>query len=81
MPRRIVDYTDAYATWNFVSSIGAFISGAGTLIFVYLIYEAFVAKRQCPRQSVGTRRDHARMDRAVAGAVPHVRDPAAHFRR
>ena len=45
MPRRIVDYTEAYATWNFVSSIGAFIAGAGTLIFVYLLYEAFAAKR------------------------------------
>ena len=30
---------------EFVSSIGAFISGVGTLIFVYLIYEAFEAKR------------------------------------
>jgi cytochrome c oxidase subunit I len=46
MPRRVVDYTSAYATWNFVSSIGAYISGAGTLIFLYVIYEAFVAKRQ-----------------------------------
>ena len=45
MPRRIIDYTDAYWLWNFVSSIGAFISGAGTLVFLYLIYEAFAAKR------------------------------------
>jgi cytochrome c oxidase subunit 1 len=45
MPRRIVDYTDAYATWNFVSSVGAFVSGVGTVIFIYLIYEAFTAKR------------------------------------
>ena len=45
MPRRIIDYTDAYAFWNLVSSLGAYISGAGTIVFVYLIYEAFQAKR------------------------------------
>ena len=45
MPRRLIDYTDAYAFWNFVSSVGAYISGAGALVFVYLIYEAFKAKR------------------------------------
>ncbi len=45
MPRRVVDYTEAYALWNMVSSIGAFISGVGTIVFVYLIYEAFAAKR------------------------------------
>jgi cytochrome c oxidase subunit 1 len=45
MPRRVIDYTDAYAAWNMVSSFGAFISGASTVVFVYLIYEAFKAKR------------------------------------
>jgi cytochrome c oxidase subunit 1 len=48
MPRRVVDFTDAYALWNMVSSIGAFISGAGTVVFVYLLYEAFAAKRHAP---------------------------------
>ncbi|MFY9970184.1 MAG: cytochrome c oxidase subunit I [Roseiarcus sp.] len=45
MPRRVVDYTDAYWMWNFVSSCGAFISGAGTIVFLYVIYDAFAAKR------------------------------------
>jgi cytochrome c oxidase subunit 1 len=45
MPRRVIDYADAYWLWNFVSSIGAFISGIGTLVFLYVIYEAFAAKR------------------------------------
>ncbi len=45
MPRRIIDYTDAYAFWNMVSSLGAYVSGAGAVVFVYLIYEAFKAKR------------------------------------
>jgi cytochrome c oxidase subunit 1 len=45
MPRRVVDYTDAYWMWNFTSSIGAFISGVGALVFLYVIYDAFAAKR------------------------------------
>jgi len=45
MPRRQVDYADAFTLWNFVSSIGAFIAGIGTLVFLYLLYEAFAAKR------------------------------------
>ncbi|CAA6606388.1 Cytochrome c oxidase subunit 1 [Rhodospirillaceae bacterium LM-1] len=36
MPRRIVDYPDAFAGWNLISSVGAFISGLGVLLFVYI---------------------------------------------
>ena len=45
MPRRYVDYPDAYAFWNQVSSVGALISGAGVVVFLYAIYEAFKMKR------------------------------------
>ncbi|MBI1208384.1 MAG: cytochrome c oxidase subunit I [Azospirillum sp.] len=34
MPRRIPDYPDAFAGWNFVSSIGAYMSFASALLFV-----------------------------------------------
>jgi cytochrome c oxidase subunit 1 len=45
MPRRYIDYPDAYHLWNEVSSIGAFISGVGFLVFLFLVVEAFAKKR------------------------------------
>jgi cytochrome c oxidase subunit 1 len=46
MPRRYADYPDAYAGWNYVSSIGAFIAGFGVLVFLGMIAEAFAKKRK-----------------------------------
>jgi len=46
MPRRIADYPDAFAGWNYVSSIGAFIAGFGTIVFLITMAEAFFAKRR-----------------------------------
>ncbi len=46
MPRRIPDYPDAFAGWNLVSSVGSYISFASTLFFIYVIAEAFMAKRR-----------------------------------
>ena len=45
MPRRYVDYPDAFAGWNYVSSIGSFISGVGVLVFLLCMAEAFMRKR------------------------------------
>src|SRR3546814_3759928 len=46
MPRRYIDYPDALAGWNAVSSIGAYIGGIGTLIFLWVVGDAFIAKRK-----------------------------------
>jgi cytochrome c oxidase subunit 1 len=45
MPRRYADYPDAFAGWNFVSSIGAFIAGIGVLVFLLTMAEALMRKR------------------------------------
>jgi len=45
MPRRYVDYPDAFAGWNFVSSVGSYISAVGVFIFLYGVVEAFSKKR------------------------------------
>jgi cytochrome c oxidase subunit 1 len=44
MPRRIADYPDAFAGWNYVSSIGSYISGFGVLIFLFGVFLAFRRK-------------------------------------
>src|SRR6266481_3482669 len=54
MPRRYVDYPDAFAGWNFVSSIGSYISGFGVLIFIYGVIDAFVRKQQAAANPWGT---------------------------
>jgi cytochrome c oxidase subunit 1 len=46
MPRRYIDYPDALAGWNYVASIGSYIAGIGTLVFIVVVIEAFSAKRK-----------------------------------
>jgi cytochrome c oxidase subunit I len=45
MPRRIIDYPDAFAFWNGVSSFGYLITAVGTLVFLWGLVEARMAKR------------------------------------
>ena len=81
MPRRIPDYPDAFAGWNLVSSIGAYISFASTLFFVVMVIYALVVGPQGRGESVGRGRHDAGMDAVVAAAVPHLRGAAADRRR
>lgn len=39
MPRRISDYPDAFAGWNFVSSVGSIISVVATVLFLQIVYD------------------------------------------
>jgi len=45
MPRRTVDYPDAFHGWNEVSSFGSYIAGFAVLVFFFGMAEAFMKKR------------------------------------
>ena len=45
MPRRTVDYPEAFHGWNEVSSYGSYIAGFGMLVFFFGVAEAFIKKR------------------------------------
>jgi len=46
MPRRYPDYPQAFAGWNYVSSVGSYISGIAILVFLYVCYRTFTSKEQ-----------------------------------
>ena len=39
MPRRYLDYPEAFEFYNYISSIGAFIAGASFLLFIYIVWK------------------------------------------
>jgi cytochrome c oxidase subunit 1 len=45
MPRRVADYPDAFAGMNLISSIGAYISAVGLIVFFAGLAYAFMRKR------------------------------------
>jgi len=46
MPRHYADYPEAFAYWNRVSSYGSYLSAAATVVFLFGVLEAFMAKRR-----------------------------------
>jgi cytochrome c oxidase subunit 1 len=48
MPRRIPDYPDAYAGWNYLSSFGSYVSVFAIVIFFIVCYETLTNLEACP---------------------------------
>ncbi|MCS6854808.1 MAG: cytochrome c oxidase subunit I [Elioraea sp.] len=46
MPRRYPDYPDAFWIWNFVSSIGSYITAASTVLFLVICWKLFFATKE-----------------------------------
>ena len=46
MPRRIPDYPDVYAGYNYWSSIGSYIAAFGAIWFLFVVAEMFIRKKR-----------------------------------
>ena len=53
MPRRIADYPDAFAGWNMVASLGAWISAVSIVWFILTIIRTYQAGQECPENPWG----------------------------
>ena len=53
MPRRYADYPDAFADWNYISSIGSYISVVGLGVFFVNIIYAFIKKEKAAQNPWG----------------------------
>jgi cytochrome c oxidase subunit 1 len=53
MPRRYVDYPDAYFGWNYISSLGSYISAIGLLVFFFGVAHAFWRKEKAANNPWG----------------------------
>jgi heme/copper-type cytochrome/quinol oxidase subunit 1 len=46
MPRRISDYPDSFAMLNYIASVGSMISVAASLLFFYILLDAFLVQKR-----------------------------------
>lgn len=45
IPRRYSDYPDCYYVWNKISSLGSFLTIFSVILFIVILWEAFVSRR------------------------------------
>jgi cytochrome c oxidase subunit 1 len=53
MPRRYPDYPEAFAGWNYISSVGAYIAGASTILFLVVCWITLRSKASVPANQWG----------------------------
>jgi len=53
MPRRIPDYPDAFAGWNYISSLGSYTSAASFFLFLIIVAHAFLFGKKCENNPWG----------------------------
>ena len=51
MPRRYIDYPEAFEFYNYISSIGAFIAFASFLLFFYIIFQTLTSGRKIEEEN------------------------------
>ena len=82
MPRHYVDYPDAFAHWNFISSVGAFIAFASTIFWlIFVVFGTLLAGRRVGANYWGEGATTLEWTVCFAAAVPHLRGTAAHRAR
>lgn len=54
MQRRVPDYPDAFAGWNMLASIGAWISAASLVVFLILLWRLFTSQEKVRANPWGT---------------------------
>jgi len=52
MPRRIPDYPDAYAGWNFIASIGSYVSIISLIFFFVVVYYSLTTEIKTNKESL-----------------------------
>jgi cytochrome c oxidase subunit I len=53
MPRRYIDYPEAYEAWNTISTYGSLISAVGVLVFLFGVFSAYAKKVKAPANPWG----------------------------
>ena len=69
MPRRIPDYPDAFAGWNYISTVGSVISFAAALFFVFIVFYTLKFGKKCPPNQWGEGADT--LEWTVDSPAPH----------
>ncbi len=79
MPRRILDYPDAYEGWNLIASIGSYVSAAGILLFIFIVVYTLTRGKKCEANPWGEGADT--LEWTVESPAPfHTHEELPHIR-